>query len=76
MCIRDSKGTIAIFGGKDTAYLKGVAKILNITRHGQDAALAPETGAKTATLALSGGATVTAMMGHPGGLVAEGLAGL
>ena len=70
------KGTIAIFGGKDTAYLKGVAKILNTTRYAQEAALAPETGAKTATLALSGGAAATAMMGHPAGLVAEGLAGL
>ena len=68
--------TIAIFGGKDRAYLKGVAKVLNATRHAQNASLAPETGAKTATIALSGGAAITAMMGHPAGLAIIGLAGL
>ena len=45
--LKQQKEALAIFSSpKDKAYLDGVTKILNVTRRAQEAAAAPETGAK------------------------------
>ena len=59
--LEKQKKALAIFGSKgDRDYLEGVTQILNVTRRAQEAAAAPETGAKFVPFA---------GLVHPGALI-------
>ena len=54
--LKAQKDALSVFGSKgDLAYLDGVAKILSATRRAQEAAAAPETGAKVVPFAALAG---------------------